>query len=986
MTKNRYYIIMTIAASILAGCTLDEIHLQPQCVTQADFSHTNINNYSRDAIDNAESRCPEDAKDYPYCYLDLTQRKVEIYMCSICPQGEFFCSGECLPTKCPDPEVKPKCIYFDDLTSHETSDYPNPQLIQSHCTTTKLEYQYCYSNANNSDHLCTRCDKDSETPRYCADTKSCVDMACDNCSERHVSFTVGDEQFEFCAQPIATAEDFIKAAESSNTSQKYVLVNDIDLSDLDAYSNGSVDDYHGFQNFRGMFVSPEQHTISIKGGEGELSCGNAETCGLFTTLRGATIHNIRLNFNVSHPGSVGILAGTASDSKLSSIKVSGKVIGQTTRVGGIAGALLAGTTLTDATFSGQIEAPDAKLVGGITGEASQAELTAIRLNGTSVNGATHVGGIAGQLDAQSILSDATLSEDTQILGQNYIGGIAGASQAELRALSSNGTVTVTRPENTQEAHYIGGIVGQQDGSTLKDLSNSATLTIAETAYGSSEETATYIGGIAGAVLGNAQLSDLQNNGNILYNGELDTDVFDPFQCITQIGGIAGSLGGEDLQPLLKNAINAGSIQAPKAQCVGGILGKATNATIQNAQNKGDVLSTGNRIGGIAGQLLFNKLSPNIPSLAYDNLNNDGQVAGHSHVGGIFGFIMSARYLPIPISFNYLRNTANILDADIATSDLNPHGGIVGQFSAKVRDLTMSDLQNTGALHTPQSHASGGLIGHWVLYSQNTDVVPDRLRYTIKNSHSSADINANERFGGLIGQLTLDWGDQLSLMCHLTCHNTQTEMILSDVFAEGALTGNGAIGGLIGLIAGTSGNTPCELKFTDPNCSEYSKDSETFTQNSMLHIQNAYAAVDLNANQAATGMIGYLANHNAETEFNFISIDNFYFRQYRSNFAKLSGLFCLAESAETAVPRVKNIYAEHNLHNLLASSDHIASKINITTFSHKVSAVSTRMFVDDRPFVDILNENRGDHAEWIEKVLPDTNIHIPTLFQPLPDAP
>ena len=987
--QSVHYIVIITTSILMFGCTLDEIHLQPKCLKQPDFSQSDTHTYDKTPLDVPSSLCPEQASAYPYCYRDLTQHKLDVYMCTICPKGEFYCTGECLNTPCPDPENKPKCIYFDDLTSHETSDYPNPPLVESHCSESKPAYLYCYSNANNTDHLCTRCDKDSETPRYCPDTKTCVDTYCDKCSERHISLTLEGQSLNFCAEPILSAADFIKASRESNNTRKYVLMNDIDLSDYPHYSDGTVQDWQGFVDFRGTIVALEPHEISIKGGEGTLSCGNASKCGLFTTLRGATLHNIRLNFNVNHPGDVGLLTGSASDSLLSHIEASGNVSATTARVGGIAGALLSGTTLVNAHYSGEVLAPKAQNVGGIIGEASESTLRSIQLSAASVTGNSHVGGIAGYLDAESTLTDATLAEDSSVSAEDIVGGIVGLSKAPLRALTSGGTITMVT-SNTNEPHFIGGIVGQQDGAPLTDLKNQAAITVTDTVepHYQSEAITTHVGGIAGSILGEVELSMLSNAGNIQYHGKTDPDMLEEKFCSTQIGGIAGSLGGPEVLPTLDGAVNTGTIYAPQAQCVGGIVGKATNAVIRNAKNEGAVTSEGNRIAGIAGQLFFDNLSINVPFIHYEQLENTGDITGHSHVGGIFGFVYATRYLPIYMTFRELQNSGQIQDTQHRIDIAAPHGGIIGQFSAKIKNATLSHLRNSGRIYAPQSKSVGGLIGLWVHYSSITSVVPDKLDYTIQYAYSDAEITGRELIGGLIGELSFTWQDLLFVQCHLTCYDIDTTLMLNNAYVEGVFYGQGVIGGLIGLFSSTSGATPCRLfpDYSDNSCPGYSQDSETFMQNSILDIRNAYAAVDINAEYNTTGLLGYLINYDAPSESNHISIDNYYFSRYKSPVASLSGLFCLADPSAKATPEVGNIYAEKMMHDVFKINDHIAAHSEVTTFQYKSTANGPRIFVGDHPFIDVLNENRGEHAEWTEKVMPDTAVHLPTLLFPSQDTP
>lgn len=157
----------------------------------------------------------------------------------------------------------------------------------------------------------------------------------------------------------------------------------------------------------------------------------------------------------------------------------------------------------------------------------------------------------------------------------------------------------------------------------------------------------------------------------VYNSELkNINVCDSEISGSQyVGGIVGQAG---YNVSIKYCSNSAIINGKKY--VGGIAGEGQ--TINNCYNNGNVTSSGDYAGGIAGNAL------NI----IDNTYNRGSVSGQNYVGGLIGNCAS----------NYVANNFNIGNV-IATG--NYKGGIVG---ASLSDTYLKnsyyggDCQNIGA--------------------------------------------------------------------------------------------------------------------------------------------------------------------------------------------------------------------------------------------------------------------------------------------------
>ncbi|MBQ8037977.1 MAG: hypothetical protein IJ268_13385, partial [Proteobacteria bacterium] len=148
-------------------------------------------------------------------------------------------------------------------------------------------------------------DKCSDNPfKYFIDRCSCDDIR------------ISVDGRDFCAEPITSAEQFNSLrTKFTNTSNKaYALMNDINLGEL--FPTGEVNDWKAFTDYKGKFVSFGKKISFIVDDEvGTLTCSTAK-CGLFTSLNGARIDNLKIEVNIDGASTNnGILAGTATSVK-----------------------------------------------------------------------------------------------------------------------------------------------------------------------------------------------------------------------------------------------------------------------------------------------------------------------------------------------------------------------------------------------------------------------------------------------------------------------------------------------------------------------------------------------------------------------------------------------------------------------------------------------------------------------------------------------
>lgn len=137
---------------------------------------------------------------------------------------------------------------------------------------------------------------------------------------------------------IKTAEDLQKIAD--NLTGKYIIMNDIDLSDVDWIPIGSDNKpFRGTLNGNGYKIK----NLKINADKG----AETENVGFFGVISDATISNIILeDINIETPGtynkgSVGLLAGRAENCNIDNVSVSGSASGHQ-KVGGLIGTLTTG--------------------------------------------------------------------------------------------------------------------------------------------------------------------------------------------------------------------------------------------------------------------------------------------------------------------------------------------------------------------------------------------------------------------------------------------------------------------------------------------------------------------------------------------------------------------------------------------------------------------------------------------------------------------
>ena len=513
----------------------------------------------------------------------------------------------------------------------------------------------------------------------------------------------------------------------------YALRYSIDLTGSDQTPIGATKD----NAFKGKFDGLDN---SIFGLSIDNSDDKYAATGLFGFTDGAIMGNVTLiagNDGVSIQGGdtdtgafIGHAVNTTVKGVNSTLKVSGK-----NNVGGIIGYAKDDTALT-------YSFADAK--GSVQPDSRSSELSNLTNTG-NVRGVTNVGGLVGYMDGGKLSNDE--EDRAQYKGSYNLGKITGIDKdlnfssniGGLIGKAENAIVGGTKNTlinyNTVEGGYnVGGIVGSISNTTVDNASNEGIIK----ANGYTTDSYIYHT--------DYQKDNWQNNDNVL-PGTHKAAV-----RVANVGGIVGSSSaGSRLMDVTNKADvssalvkgNANNNNDPRgfdhyaAGNVGGIVGRAEDSNITNANNVESNIRGAMNVGGIAGY--FGSTDVN------NQLKNDYRILNAINNGGD---IMATGGIKSDGDFTY----------EITRSDYDPNknkekyitgniGGIAGYlYGAPVR---IEAAGNRGDVHTAadmskltsQAANVGGIVGKIDMPkatdSNGNDLTDDQRLAIIKRDTSAA---------------------------------------------------------------------------------------------------------------------------------------------------------------------------------------------------------------------------------------------------------
>ena len=483
----------------------------------------------------------------------------------------------------------------------------------------------------------------------------------------------------------------------------YALRYSIDLTGSDQTPIGTTKE----NAFKGKFDGLDNSIFGLSINNSDNKKGDAT--GLFGFTDGAIMGNVTLiagNDGISVQGGdtdtgafIGHAVNTIVKGVNSTLKVSGK-----NNVGGIIGYAKDDTALTYSF---------ADAAGSVQPDSRSSELSNLTNTG-NVSGVTNVGGLVGYMDGGKLSNDE--ENRAQYKGSYNLGKITGIDNGTdyssniggLIGKAENATVSGTKNTlinyNTVEGGYnVGGIVGSISNTTVANASNEGVVKangftidsyIYHTDYtgdnwknNDSELTGTHkaevrvanVGGIVGSSSAGSELTDVTNKADVssalvkqtITSGDRP-ERFDHYAA-GNVGGIVGR--AED-----SNITNADNVESNirGAMNVGGIAGYFGSTDVNNAKkndyrilnainNGGDIMAT----GGIKSDGSFTQ---EITRNDYDTTNNEKYITGN--IGGIAGYLFGA---PVRIEAGGNRGDVHTeADTSKRTAQAANVGGIVGK--------------------------------------------------------------------------------------------------------------------------------------------------------------------------------------------------------------------------------------------------------------------------------------------------------------------
>lgn len=510
----------------------------------------------------------------------------------------------------------------------------------------------------------------------------------------------------------------------------YALRYSIDLTGSDQTPIGNTED----NAFKGKFDGLDNSIFGLSINNSDNSKGKAT--GLFGFTDGAIMGNVTLiagtdgisvqGGNTDTGAFIGHAVNTTVKGVNSTLKVSGK-----NNVGGIIGYAKddTGRTYSFADASGSVQ-PDSR----------SSELSNLTNTG-NVSGVSNVGGLVGYMDGGKLSNDEenraqykgsyNLGKITGIdNGSNNIGGLIGKAENA----TVGGTKNTLINYNTVEGGYnVGGIVGSISNTTVDNASNEGIIK----ANGYTTDSYIYHT--------DYQKDDWQNNNSALA-GTHKAEV-----RAANVGGIVGSSAGSELRDVTNKAdVSSALVKKDTSRNdhpsgfdhyaagnVGGIVGRAEDSYITNANNVESNIRGAMNVGGIAGY--FGSTDVN------DVYKNDYRILNAINNGGD---IMATGGIKSDGNFAY----------EITRSDYDPNqnkekyitgniGGIAGYlYGAAVR---IEAGGNRGDVHTAaedrlkltaQAANVGGIVGKIDMpkaMDSNAKVLTDKERLDIIKSDTSA---------------------------------------------------------------------------------------------------------------------------------------------------------------------------------------------------------------------------------------------------------
>ena len=505
-----------------------------------------------------------------------------------------------------------------------------------------------------------------------------------------------------------TGNEKIVKAEDWGMGDHYALRYSIDLTGSDQTPIGNTWD----KAFKGKFDGLDNSIFGLSIDNSDNSKGDAT--GLFGFTDGAIMGNVTLiagNDGISVQGGstdTGAFIGHAVNTTVKGVNSTLKVSG-TNNVGGIIGYAKddTGRTYSFADASGSVQ-PDSR----------SSELSNLTNTG-NISGVSNVGGLVGYMDGGKLSNDE--ENRIQYKGSYNLGKITGIDNVPnnyssniggLVGKAENATVGGTKNTlinyNTVEGGYnVGGIVGSISNTTVDNASNEGVVK----ANGYTTDSYIYHT--------DYQKDNWQNNDSVL-TGTHKAEV-----RVANVGGIVGSSSaGSNLMDVTN-----------KADVSSALVKKTTG---KNDPTGFDHYAAGN-VGGIVGRAEDSNIT---------NANNvESNIRGAMNVGGIAGYFGATDVK------NENKKDYRILNAINNGGDIMATGGIKSDGSSFAYEITRSDYDPYQDKEKYITGNIGGIAGY--LYGAPVRIEAGGNRGDVHTAADMSKLTAQAaNVGGIVGKIDM----------------------------------------------------------------------------------------------------------------------------------------------------------------------------------------------------------------------------------------
>ncbi|MBM6727236.1 hypothetical protein, partial [Megamonas funiformis] len=417
--------------------------------------------------------------------------------------------------------------------------------------------------------------------------------------------------------------------------------------------------------------------------------------------------------------------------------ISGSINGTTDNVGAVVGN--ANSTVIE-NVKNTINVTGTNNVGGIIGTGTDVTLNGV-VNAGAIKGNSNVGGLAGSLTAGS-----TLKGESYNLGDikgtvNNIGGLVGS--ASHSTIGNETGFQMYNHLDVEGGYNVGGIVGNVDNSTVQNIYNDGTVNATRMT------TEDYTFHTANEINPNDEYDSTWSDGS----SKTVKDV-----AVANVGGIVGNATNSTIN----DATNKADVQSNEttngtdtyyiAGNVGGIVGKAMDTNMENVTNEESNIRGAHNVGGIAGYFgNTDNIASDIKYTIENAINNGGDIMGTS-ARDTNGNVITEIVRPLGNS-REIFNVGNI-------------GGIVGYMDGDNVYVTASG--NRGTVHSKEIAEAnkekplnsnmaanvGGIVGKIDRSSNaNLNTIEENVENAaVSNSYNSADVLGYTGVGGIAGMM------------------------------------------------------------------------------------------------------------------------------------------------------------------------------------------------------------------------------------------